>query len=72
MKAVLNLKMARDKWPSPIRDPDKRDFKIGYMVLIKSHIPKDTFDSKYNPGFRICKKIEDKAFDVQDSTGKVR
>ena len=58
--------------PPPIRDPGKTDFKIGDMVLIKNHTTKDTFDSKYKPSFRICKKILDKAFDVQDSIGKVR
>ena len=46
MMAILNLKTARDKYPLPIRDPDKTDFKIGDMVLIKNHTPKDTFDSK--------------------------
>ena len=57
--AILNLKTARDKCPPPIRDPDKTDFKIGDMVLIKNHTPKDAFDSNYKPSFRICKKISD-------------
>ena len=72
MMAVLNLKMARDKCPSQIRDPDKTDFKLRDMVLIKNHTPKDTFDLKYKPSFRNCKKILDKAFDVYDSVGRVR
>ena len=42
------------------------------MVLIKKYTPKDAFDSKYNPSFRICKKSSDKVFDVEDSAGKVR
>ena len=70
MMAGLNLEMASDRCPLPIRDPDKIDFKIGDMVLIKNHTPKDTFDSKYQSSFRICKKTLDKAFDVQDSAGK--
>ena len=69
---VLNLKMARDKSPLPIRDHNRTDFKIGDMVLIKNHTAKDAFDSKYKPSFRICKKISDRAIGVQDSAGKVR
>ena len=72
MMAVLILRTARDKCPPPIRDPDKMEFKIGDIVLMKNHTPKDTFDSKYKPSFRICKKISDKAFDIQNSAGKVR
>ena len=41
MMAILNLKTARDKCPPPIRDLDKKIFKIGDMVLIKNHTPKD-------------------------------
>ena len=41
------------------------------MVLQKSHAPNDTFDTKYKPSFSICKWISDKAFDIQESTGKV-
>ena len=58
--------------PSPIRDPDKTDSKIGDMVLVKNYTPKDALDSKYKHSFRICKNILDKAFDVQYSTGTVR
>ena len=72
MMAILNLKIARDKCHPSIRHPDKTDFKVGEMVLIKSHTPKDTFDSQYKPSFQICKRIWDKAFSIQDSTGKVR
>ena len=32
MMAVSNPKMARDKWPPPIRDPDKTNVKIGDVV----------------------------------------
>ena len=34
--------------------------------------PTTAFDSKYKPNYRICKWLSDKAFDVQDNTGKVR
>ena len=69
--AVLNFKMTRDKCPPPVRDPDRTHFKIGDMVLIKSHTPKDASDSKYKPSFIIFKQTSDKAFDVQDGVGKV-
>ena len=72
MMAILNLKMARDKCLPPLKDPDRTDFKIGHMVLIKNHTPKDTFDFKYKPSFWICKKISDKAFEAQDKLGKVK
>ena len=55
--AVLNLKTARDKCPSQIRDPSKTNVKIGDMVLIRSHTPKDTSVSKYQHSFIICKKF---------------
>ena len=32
----------------------------------------DTFDLKYKPSFRTCKKISYKAFDVQDNARKAR
>ena len=34
--------------------------------------PTAALGSKYKPSFRICKRLSDKAFDVQDSTGKIR
>ena len=64
--------MARDKYPCPIRDPDKTNFKIGDTILIKNHTPRDIFDLIYKPRLRIFKKILDKALDVQDSAGKVK
>ena len=72
MMALLNYVTARDKCPLQIGDPEKTDFKTGDMVLVKNQTPKDRFDYKYRPSFRICKKILDKAFDVQGSTGRVR
>ena len=42
------------------------------MVLLRNLIPKDTLDLKYKPSFRICKKISDKDFDIQDNSGKVK
>ena len=51
---------------------DKK-YKIEDMGLVKNlTLIKDAFDSKYEPSSRICKKISDTPFDVQDSTGKVR
>ena len=69
---VLNLKTARNKCQFPINDPNKTDFKVGDMVLLKNHTPTIAFDSKYKPIYRICKQISDKTFDIQDCTGKVR
>ena len=42
------------------------------MVLLKNDVPTNTIDIKNKPSFRICKQISDKAFDVQESAGKVR
>ena len=42
------------------------------MVLIMNVAPTIALDTNYKPGFRICKWISDKAFDVQYSAGKVR
>ena len=50
--------------PTPARDPDRTNFKIGDMVLLRNHTSKDTIDLIYKPSFRICKKISDKAFDI--------
>ena len=36
MMTVLSVKTARDKFPSPINDPDRTDFKVGDMVLLKT------------------------------------
>ena len=69
MMAVLNVKTARDKCCPPIWDPDMAEFKVGDMV---SYTPTSVFDTKYEPSFKTCKWISDKAFDVQDSTEKVR
>ena len=70
--AVLNLKMEWDKSPSPIKDPSKANLKIGDMVLLRNHTPKDTFDSKYKSSFWICKKIYNEAFEVQDNLGRFK
>ena len=72
MLAVLSFKIARHKCLSPIWDQDKVEFKVGDMVLLKNNAPTNAFYSKYKPSFRICKQISDKAFDVHNSTGKVR
>ena len=46
--------------------PNKAEFKVGDMVLLKNHAPASAFDTSYKPSFRNCKWISDKAFDVQD------
>ena len=55
MVVVLNLKWQDTNTHHPIRDPDKTIFTIGDTVFIRNHTPKDTFDLKYKPTFRICK-----------------
>ena len=72
MMAVPNLKVARVGCSSLMRNPDKAEIKVGDMVLLKNHVPTNAFHAKYKSSFRICKCISDKAFDVQDSAGKVR
>ena len=72
MMAVLKFKWQETNAVPQLRDPDRTDFEIGHMVLIMNHTTKDVFDSKYKYSLQICKKILDKAFDVQDSAGKVR
>ena len=72
MMTVLNLKTARDRYLPPINDPNKTDFKLGNMVLLENHTLTTAFDSKCKTRYRICKCICNKAFDIQDSTGKVR
>ena len=37
MMVVLNLKIARDKYPPLTCDPDNTDIKVGNMVLLKNH-----------------------------------
>ena len=67
---VLNLKMARDRCCPPTWDPDKAEFKVGDIVLLKNHVPTNMFDIKSKASFRICNWISDKDFEVQDSAGK--
>ena len=70
--AALNLKMAYDKCPPPIKDPSNANFEIGDMALLRNLTPKDTSASKYQPMFWIFKKIWEKAFEAQDNLGKVK
>ena len=53
MMAVLNLKVARDRCPPLTLDPNKAEFKVGDMVLLKNHAQTNTFDAKYKPSFKI-------------------
>ena len=57
MMAVLNLKMARDKCPPPIRDPDKTDFKIGDMVLMKTIPSRTLLIQNINPVLEFARKF---------------
>ena len=72
MLAVLNLQTARDKCLPPIKDPNKAEFKVGDMVLLKNHTPTTAFDSRYKTSFRIGQRDSVKVFNVQDCTGKIR
>ena len=69
---VLNLKTSRKKCPAPIQDPHKSDFKVRDMVLLKNHTLNTAFDIKCQTSYQICKWPSDKAFDIQDNTGKYR
>ena len=72
MLALLNLKMSHDRYPPPMGNPYNYELKIGDLVLIKNQTPQSPFNARYRPSYRIIKKIGDKSFDVQDSTGKVK
>ena len=72
MMAVLNLKMAWEKSPPPIKDPSIITFKIGDMVLLRNHTPKILVIPNINPVSEFCKKISDKTFELQDHLGKVK
>ena len=50
--------MTKGKCPPPIKDPDRTDFKIGNMVLIRNHTPKDDFDSKYKSVLELARKFQ--------------
>ena len=65
MMAVLNLKTARGKDLPLIQDPDKAEFKVGAMTLLKNHAPTNTFDTMYRPSFRISKWSCDKALSTR-------
>ena len=70
--AVLNLKMSQDRYPPPTGNPQNTDLKVGDLILIKNQAPQSAFDTKYKPSFCIVKKIREKAFYVQDPTGKIK
>ena len=72
MMTTLKLNTARNKCPPPIQGPDKAEFKVGDMVLLKNHVPANAFNIKYKPSFRIYKQIYGKAFGVQGSARRVR
>ena len=72
MLAVLNLKMSHDRYLPPTGNPCNDELKIGDLVLIKNQTSQSQFNAKYKPSYQTIKKIGDKAFDVQDPTGKVK
>ena len=39
-------------------------FKVGDLVLMKNH-KNQTWDAKYLPNFRICKTMNDRAYDLK-------
>ena len=47
--AMLNLKIAWDKCPPPTQDPDKAEFKVGNMELIKKQAQTSAFDTNTHP-----------------------
>ena len=49
LMAVLNLMTTRGKCLPPTWDPVKTQFKVGDMVLLKSHSSTSAFNAKYNP-----------------------
>ena len=71
MMAALNLKWHEKK--AHLQDHSETNFMIGDPVLLRNHTPpKKNIDSKYKTSFQICKKFSDKAFEVQDTLGKVK
>ena len=69
MLAVRNLKKAIDKQNiNRAKQPQK--FKLRYLVHLKNHM-KQTCNTKYMPNVHICKGINEKAYDLQESTGHV-
>ena len=52
-------------------NPQNIDLKTGHLILIKNQAPQTPFDVKYKPIYCIVKKIDEKAFDVQDPTGRI-
>ena len=72
MMAVLNLKMSQDLYLPTTGNPQNTDLKVGDLILIKNQAPQSALDMKYKPSYHIVKKIEEKAFDVQNPTGKIK
>ena len=71
MMAVHNLKVARDRCPPLTWDPDKAEFKVEKMVLLKKpqlmHLVLNV-----NPASESVNIYLTKLFDIQDSKGNVR
>ena len=71
-KALCTTKIPRDKCPALTCDPDEMEFKVGNVVLMKTHTPTSACDTEYKLTFRIFKWIYDQSFAVQDNAWKVR
>ena len=56
--AVLNLKIARDKYAPLIRDPDKTNLKLGDIVSIRNHTPKTLLIPNIDPGLEFVRKFQ--------------
>ena len=69
---IFNLKTATDKYSPPIKDLHETGFKVGDMFLLKNNNLTTTFVVKNKTSYRICKWLSDKAFDIQNNTGKNR
>ena len=72
MLVVLNLKMLHDRYPPPMGNLLNDELKKGDLVLIKNQTLQSPFSARYEPSYRIIKKIGDKSYHVQDPTGKVK
>ena len=61
---ALNLKTTTDRCLPPTNDPNKTDFKVAYMVLLKKHTMTTAFNTKNKPSYRVLKQLSNKAFDI--------
>ena len=62
MLVAVNIKRVRDSQPSK---------RMKELVLLNNN-KKQNWDAKDTPNFRVCKVINDKAYDLQNPTGHVQ